>query len=416
MRPKTPQSVLAVLLSAALLAPSGGLAARQDGALQHNGEAPARIAGSPNYGVSVAARTALRELVPAGWKTYVHHSATLPATLSWSRGAPWTKVLEDMALGARLAVMVDWQTQTVLIRTPEVAAEELQTRQSIARAATTPLPRFEGQDANLSRNEQHRFDEWQAARHEQSQALAQLPVIRSNPTPMMVEAQSKAAEKKPAMRSTEDFTYSGPSAWNKPSSRQLAQGIANKFGLRLVWAAPAEQLRGPVTLLGASAKQDVHLLNRALGPFAAVELELIEQDKVLRAVPRGGVPGEWLSDAAADWPGTQVAAGADSTPGSAVALGPLGDAAVSGPAAPLLSMTIAEGASLEDALIVFARDQGFTLEWKVDGGFEAGRTLSYSGNTLVQVLAQALPPLGISADVYTRDKHIVIRPGEARDR
>ena len=437
-----------MLLCTALLLPAGVAVGRSTSALQQIGPAPAQVAALTHYGLAVPSRTGLRSLVPAGWKTFVHQSATLPPTLSWSPGQAWTAVLEAMGREHNLSVLVDWDAQTVLIRTPQVAAEESVTRKDIKQAAVTPLPKFNGKNKgknqksaapsttataasgaapasvvaqvpsgpaavaqNAQYNESHRLQEWQSAHAQQADSLARLPVVRTNPTPSMVASLDKAVQANPPkLASSLDFSYSGPSAWNKASARTLAQGIANKFQLRLVWAAPEEQLKGPVTLLAQSAEQDTALLQKAMGAFSAVELELLAGDKVLRAVPRGQAWG-----VAQAWP-MPPALEAAAAP-AAVAAAPAAPAAEPAPApVPQLQLDLGVGVSLEEALVAFAHKHGYTLEWKVEGGFEAGRALSYTGDTVVQVLAQALPPLGISADVYTRDKHIVIRPGEARDR
>lgn len=439
-----------MLLCTALLLPAGAAVGRSTSALQQIGPAPAQVAALTHYGLAVPSRTGLRSLVPAGWKTFVHQSATLPPTLSWSPGQAWTAVLENMGREHNLSVLVDWDAQTVLIRTPQVAAEESVTRKDIKQAAVTPLPKFNGKNKgknqkgaapagpasaasaaaqpsvmaqvppgpaaaalNAQHNESHRLQEWQSAHAQQADSLARLPVVRTNPTPSMVASLNKAVQANPPkLASSPDFSYSGPSAWNKASARTLAQGIANKFQLRLVWAAPEEQLKGPVTLLAQSAEQDTALLQKAMGAFSAVELELLAADKVLRAVPRGqawGIAQAWPMPPAVE---TAAAPAAVAAPQAAATA-----AAEPAPApVPQLQLDLGVGVSLEEALVAFAHKHGYTLEWKVEGGFEAGRALSYTGDTVVQVLAQALPPLGISADVYTRDKHIVIRPGEARDR
>lgn len=433
-----------MLLCTALLLPAGAAVGSSPSALQQIGPAPAQVAALTHYGLAVPTRTGLRSLVPSGWKTFIHQSVTLPPALSWSPGQAWTAVLENMGREHGLSVLVDWEAQTVLVRTPQIAADEAVTRKGIQQAAVTPLPKFQDKNKgktkakpgstqaaapaaapsapfaqaptgpaavalNAQHNESHRLQEWQSAHAQQAGQLDRLPVVRSNPTPSMVASLNKAVEANPPkLQSSPEFTYSAPSAWNKASARQLAQGIANKFQLRLVWAAPEEQLKGPVTLLAQTAEQDTLLLQKALGIYSAVELELLPQDKVLRAVPRGQRGQAWAEQQA--WPMAQAEAPA------AAATAPEAAPTPAPAPVPQLQLDLAVGVSLEEALVAFAHKYGYTLEWKVEGGFEAGRELSYTGDSLVQVLAQALPPLGISADVYTRDKHIVIRPGEARDR
>ncbi len=432
--------------------------------LEQKGPPDASISTMPTYGMEVPARTALKSVLPAGWQLFVHQSAKLPETLSWKMGDPWPKVLADLATQRGLAALIDWDARTVLIRTEEVAVQERATRQEIAQAAVTPLPKFKGaltdkqqakreavaqaasptaavqattraveltEAERMAHDERARQDELARQTASQAQVTKALPVIRSNPTPQMVTAQEAAAAKNPAKpASTTEFSYTQPVALNKPRARQVAQAIATKFNLRLVWAAPELQLQGPVTLLARTAAEDARLLQKALGVFSPVVLELSTSERVLRALPRelAGRPSseQVILAAAAGHDRNSTAEPALTAPPAAAvaqaAVDPQGprDAAASSTAAvtpaPKLSLTLAEKEPLEDALVRFARTQGYTLEWRVEGGYEANRAMSFEGETLAQVLAQMLPPLGVSADIYTRDKHIVVRPGEARDR
>lgn len=395
-----------------MLLHGGGAVGSVGAGLQQTGDVPAQVAALPNYGVAVPTKTGLKNIAPAGWKTYVHQSVTLPPTISWSRGQGWTAVLAELAKNHNLSVLVDWGSQTVLVRPPRVAAEDAATRKQIADTATTPLPKFvvEGPAPLVKFSTDGaapssapgpgattpgKYPQWMAVDAQTGAEVPRMPVVRANPTPAMVAAQAKAVqENPPTLKSSEDFSYHAANAWNKPSARKLAQGIAQKFEMRLVWSAPEEMLRGPVTLLAQSAEQDVGLLQKALGTQSAVELEVLTSERIIRAHPRGMRGQPWVDESSweSQAPATPVEYGATRTGA--------------------LKLELGIGTSLESALVSFAREQGFTLEWVVDGGFESSKALTYTGNSIAEVLAQALPPLGISADVYTHDKHIIIRPGE----
>lgn len=431
--------------------------------LEQKGAPDAPVATLSTYGMEVPTGSALRTVVPAGWKLFIHQSATLPETLSWKLGDAWPKVVSDMAQTKGLSVLIDWETKTVFVRTAEVAVQEAAVRAEIAQAATTPLPRVASEkkaqvssqpektataapaaspaaavtasasvQAQTDQDMARRQAELAAQRAKQSSQPDPVPVIRTNPTPSMVTAQEAAVQKNPPkMKSTAEFSYTQPVALNKPQARKVAQAVASKFGYRLVWAAEEVQLRGPVTLLARTAQEDVLLLQKAMGVFSPVVLEISDHERVVRALPRdlalrgGAAPARTAAMAAAT--GGPVSAAPvealtavvePAAPAHAAAALPKVEVkAKAEPAAkPKLTLTVHEKQPLEDALLKFLREQGFTLEWKVTGGFEANRAMNFEGETVPQLLSQVLPPLGISADIYTRDKHIVIRHAEARDK
>ncbi len=447
----------------------GSLASHATG-LEQKGRPDSQLSTMPTYGMEVPARTALKSVVPAGWQLFVHQSAKLPETMSWKLGDAWPKVLSDLAAAQELSVLIDWDEKRVLVRTHDVSVQEQATRAEITQAAVTPLPRFEearsdkqaeraarkqpvapqapvaaaasttaaprvnapaemSEASRMAQDESRRRQELEQQTASQVDVTRTLPVIRSNPTPAMVTAQEAAAAKHPPkLVSTPEFSYTQPVALNRPPARKVAQAIANKYNLRLVWAAPEVQLQGPVTLLAQSARDDVRLLSKALGVFSPVFFEVAENERVIRVLPRElanlrpSAPAVVAAPAAVSSPLPPVAVAVDISPtaaapavasSAALAPTPLPALAV---APAKLHLRVGEREPLEDALVRFVRAQGYTLEWKVTGGFEANRAMAFEGESLVQVLSQLLPPLGISADVYTRDKHIVVRPGESRDR
>lgn len=250
-----------------------------------------------------------------------------------------------------------------------------------------------------------------------------VPVFRVNPTPEMVK--SAAAVAAPArLASTKDFTYTAPVALNKAPAKTVAQAIASRYNLRLVWIAPDIRMQGPVTLLAQSAEQDLELLRKALGRFAPVNLE-ISPIGDLRVVSKDenyvNNHMAFAAKAAAALAQAEELKQAElrtqgKTPGKASAPGATGATGASSVnAAPALQLVVEAGETLENVLKNFLNTQGYTHEWLVSGGFEANRRLSFEGDNLTEVLSQALPPLGISADIYTTDKHIVIRPGDYRE-
>jgi hypothetical protein len=657
-----PVHALVLGLSLSILA-TGAFAA----SLESKGSPTPNVATMPTYGMDVPTRMGLKSVLPADWQLFVHRTVALPETMNWNKGEAWPAVLTKFASDNQMAVLIDWDNHVVMLRSPEQALEEGATRQEIAQAATTPLPKFveakprteptkapllaqstpdvvspavqalpkfnvmtapekapvvakvstlavqpspaatvsataggsapvadnpvtmdgktvmvaakvlpaptpasaeksvsapppanpvaqpdsklaalrqaqaaestklaaaqkaredeatklaatsqarEAESAKLAAAQQAReseaaklasvtqareaevvklagvqkaaqdeaaklaglkkASEEQAATLAAAQAAAKaavmpMPVIRVNPTPAMVVAQQNAAKTAPAANlvSTDEFTYSGPVALNRPTARKVAQAIADRFDMRLVYAAEEFTLPGPVTLLAESASQDAQLLERAVGRFGPVVLEVDAGQKVIRVVPRNASP-QMLAEirsrrpviaapvvrapavkapvviaaAAAVTPpvvaapvvapviapvvAPAAAAGVEPIPPSRIGAPMLARVqqataeapAMAKPAADTaLTLDIAAKQPLEDAVARLARTQGYTVEWKVSGGFDANRSMSFTGRSLRDILVQVLPKLGLSADINTREKHIVVRPADAaRDR
>lgn len=626
--------------------------------LEMKGSPEPNVATMPAYGMDVATRMGLKTVIPASWQLFVHRSVSLPETMNWNRGEAWPAVLTKFASDNQMAVLIDWDNHVVMLRSPEQALEEGATRQEIAQAAITPLPKFgdalpkaakapamaqaqpdtirpasaaasaelptfnvvtapekalaqgtpvkpaapaasatapvagagpvmatkvlpasitpvpadksaapvaiaqvapakpalvaspvttpakpavapvvaedaaklaavrqarAAEDAKLAALQKARSEEdaklataqkaresvsatlaatqkerdslaakladaqkaseveaaklastqkaseaeaaklaslkkateaetakLEAAQAATKVAVAAVPVIRVNPTPAMVASQQEAAKSATAVKlaSTDEFSYTAPVALNRPTARNVAQAIADRFNLRLVYAGEEFALRGPVTLLAESAQQDAHLLGRAIGAFGPVVLEVDNAQKILRVLPRNATPQQ-LAEIRARRPvvmarvpvgpaaATTALAPATSAPvlakvAPAVTVNAVPAVVVTAPApvaaqpavAPavktakpatdtVLTLELEARQPLEDSLSRFARAQDYTIEWKVSGGFEANRSMSFTGRTVREVLSQVLPKLGLSADIYTREKHIVVRPGDA---
>ncbi len=392
----------ALLLGTVLHLAAFGVQAAQ---LEQKGHPDSPVATMSTYGMEVATRNALRTIVPAGWQLYIHKDANLPEAMSWKLGESWPSVLAEFAASSKLAVLIDWPTRSVLIRSPEVAGEENTKRAEAANAAITPLPSFSEAVSAQRAPAPGRV-------HERA-PLADAGLVRTNPTPAMAaasEANLRDGRVQPP-RGSGDFGYTEATALNKAQARTIAQGIANRYGLRLMWAGPELKMNNPVTLLAQSADEDVLLLNKAMGAFSPVVLELEPGAKRLWAVPRGMAGRQLLTPEL-----MRAAHEASVTPLPPVTEGPQ-PVRVSGLSKGPIKLEMPARMTLEDALVRLAKAQGYTIEWKVPGGFQANRDMSYEAASMSALLAQVLPPLGISADVYTRDKHIVVRPADAaRDR
>jgi hypothetical protein len=398
------------------------------------------------YGVDVATRVGLRSVLPPGWTLLLHRDVTLPDTLSWRLGDPWTKALAEFCVRSNVAALLDWDKRQVLLRAESIALEEREHRAELKELATTPLPffvtpnkeHFALNTSSLSTIDapgltptdfahQDRQKELATVAANTGSTLAFVPLIRTNPTVTMVEKQSNAVLGQTSqLVGTPEFAYSTAISLNKPSARSVAQAIATRYQLKLVWDADEIRLLGPVTLLANSPADDVTLLQRALGIYSPLTLSLSMEDKVLRAssrVVRNGqghnprltliaeetqisplTPAELRGVRKAGLFDLMVQSHeATLLPSSSESVAPLA----------LFRFPISPEVSLEDALARFVRKNGYTLEWRVVGSFNARHSAVYEGASITSILAQLLPKLGLSADVFTSEKRIVVRTAAA---
>lgn len=425
--------------------------------LEQKGAPTSHISALNTYGMDVPTRVGLKAILPKGWQLFIHQSAQVPPSVSWKVGDTWLSVLAALSQATDLAVMVDWDTQTVLVRTQDVAIQELATRAEISQAAITPLPKF-GLKERDARSSLPPAEPSSIAASPQEVAASATPspsATQGIKVDLPVVSQDVPSNAMPAQRvevrtiqSNGDFTYSEALALNRPDVKRVAAAVANKYGYSLVWIAGGLKLQNPVTLLARSAQEDVALLQKAMGFYSPVKLEINEAAKQILAVDRSlasstnvtaqrlevknsqvlsspPVLADSKSTASAPQPAATSTAEdtvVEVTKESSTQLKARPSEAVSeiapvpGPspvAMPVTKMSLAvhKGESLEESIAKFAASMGYTLEWKIKGGFESNRDITFEGETLAQVLTQVLPPLGVSADIYTQNKHLIIRPG-----
>lgn len=474
--------------------------------LEQKGVAEPSVQSLSTYGLQVPTRSALKSLLPKGWRLFVHKSATLPETLSWKPGDSWTQLLTDAAIATGTAVLVDWEDRAVYIRSPQVALEEGARRAEIAQAAATPMPRLTERAPVLAAAvpaavapaapaaplapepvvlaaapaplSEVPVPLPAAATADYEQGLLRPPAIVAydRPAPVLsgvdaagvleasgpmqalavglakvpdpapeaapalmaalqamrendlLRAQPLSAPKAPPQEVAQaapptpvkasaapasasnvvlplepgSFRLTEPMAANKPMLRHVLQALADRHNLPFVWLAPNElRMPGPVTLLGVNAAQDLHLVKRALGPQAAVTLGF-------------GPAGLRAESTDQNWLTTHLQEKADRAQALAVAQGRMARVGVQPSGyqqAAVMQLTVEAGQPLEYAVAQFLSKHGYTMDWAVSGGFEASRTLSFEGATLAETLGQVLPALGVSADIYTADNHVIVRPG-----
>lgn len=253
-----------------------------------------------------------------------------------------------------------------------------------------------------------------AGAHAQQSSIELTSHLRSENAQMEVTAESSRLSAMQTWSSADyerrphyvtNFRYSSPISVNRPRLLDMAQGIADRYQMRLVFMAPEDyRIEGPLTLMGKTLEQDAELLGRALGQGSPVVVEVSGTDRVLRVVPRGMADRD-IQRMRNPLPNDPVLALEKSKEVLPEGIG----AGTAMPAA--LTLVIRAGEPLESAISRFVRTQGYTLQWNVKSGFDARSLLTVDGSSLVDVLSQVLSPLGMAADIDTTDKVVIVRPG-----
>lgn len=385
------------------------------------GKAPSSIEPIGTYGVAVKVKDALQSIVPKGWKINIEKGTPLPQSVSWTKNQTWVDVLtemtESLGTGTQLNAQIDWVNQSVYLRTQALADAEASQVKLLAEKAETPLPKFEGLKTEKERLE----DEIAALKAVQDTK----PVAAAEPlvtVPVEVAAPAVPMTKSLSSISSPDFKYTEGVAFNKASLRNLGQAIANTHNVRLLYLAGEDlHLKGPITLLGNSLQEDADLLKKALGWYSVVDVVATADTLMIKGDSDKVVTGsasliavkdpDIVSKANVSSSNTAVG-GASATAPVAATESPVVTVVSVKEIPAVLSLKIEEGRALESALARFAREQGYTFEWQVKGGYEAKRTRTYEGKDLVEVLS-FLPKLGLSVVIISQDKHIIVRPGDA---
>lgn len=448
------------------------------------------------YGLAVKTKTALKSIIPSGWKLTISSDVILPDTMSWKVGDTWTEQLTSLAEIADLYIYVNSTEKTIDIQPMSVYREQKARREILLKTASTPLPTFDklptqseqlqalndkvatleaqlkaAQTTTTTRTESTTTTQVVAtettvstpnAASEDSSTVAsttpteakQVDTITAAAQEVVsTPAQTTSAEE--PLPVAESFTYTAPVAYNRDSVQRIAKRIANKYGLIFAWLLPDDvALKGPVTLMGRTAEEDVILLNKAIGLYSPISTKVLsgtylvgapagsDVAQLTKSLPRpepvlisapeapAAVTTSVSYIAARDEAKTahtvgkdrkeavdQAAAAKDAVPvvttveTTATPTSVVEVVTKTVAVEQLMTLSVKKDFPLEDALAVFLRANGYTFEWKTElGGFTAKRDMEFKGKNLAEVLGAVLPKLGISADINNRDKHIVIRP------
>lgn len=373
----------------------------------------------PMFGIDVPIQQALKTVVPVGWTISVVPKFVLPSTLSWSRGQPWTSVLATLG-----PYTVDWAHDSVLI--------------GKGAGDGTPLI-LSPQSAQASKS--HPVQGGMVKPSAVGPSSTGAGPLKT-PVPAVIQAKAEAEttfrKTTPALMERPQpkpgQSYARPVSFAQPSAESVAQSIATKYGYTLVWGLPDFRLQGPVTLLDRGVSSDVSLLNHAIGFDGPAYLSVDASSRTIIAAPRNYLnesalrreqmqPAQAVESAlAAVSPAASRQAASTTKMLESMVKKPVSSAI--SPAKPTLhvpvnlvpkalpawKLTVKANEHLETALNRYLQQQGYHLDWEVDGGLRANSSLQFTAHSLQSLLYKVLSPLDLSANVYSQSKQVKVFP------
>ena len=353
------------------------------------------ISSMSSYGMAVPVITGLKTALPTGWQVFIHEKVELPKSVNWNLGDPWLKVFSNLADKENISVLVDWDKKSIFIRPLAVALEEKEIKDKLILAASTPIPKTNNSKAvsyNINTKDKSssvatpvvdfkaKVDgvdvELKISKTEVDTPVPTVPAVVSNPSEdQLKDKLNRNFEIKPEYKSSPAFEFKGPVAFNRASVRDVAQIVANKYNVPLNWTTSDQKFLGPVTILGASLEQDVLLINKALGVYNP--LQIVQKQGALWSSVNGKTKGTICCS-------VPVKLKASNT-------------FVSNP-----------GQDLRQTLDLYLASLGYSLDWKVDATFESQSKIQLKKDTLAEVLAEILPPLGLSAMIDNKSKTVIV--------
>lgn len=368
------------------------------------------------YGINVATRAGLKTLMPSDFKLYVHKDIQLPEFISWNIGKPWVEELSKIAFNNNLNVLIKWDQKAVFITTEKLIEENKETTIIAQQAATTPLPKFSAKTSSKIEQKQEGAVVPLTKAENQVQPVA-TPVVKSEAEKQIEKIKENKSNKdstvEPDVANTiqvstpnyDDFRYTAPIAFSKVSLRQVSQSLANTFNYRLVFNIPDVKMPGPVTLFGreGSVEQDVELLTNALGLYHYAQIQIVGNSLVVSLKQNRIVPVKDLIPVKMDLPYEDTQSSREVVKTTVEPVKQASNIAKN------VEIIIEKGTTLETALYNLVKSKGFTLNWKVAGGFEATKSLRYVNDTMEGLLSDVLPKVGLTYEV--KNNIVTVVPG-----
>lgn len=304
-------------------------------------------------GVSVPTKLGLKEMLPDGWRVYVHKAVTMPNTVSWAVGSNWVAALDVVANMHGVQVLVDWDKESVYFKpTPAV---------DIA-SHPTESPSLEARSAG------------------------------ETPSGKALDV----ADLKSAIEHLASAAGYSSVVWNTHLNPIIDH---------------------PITVYEKSVEEDLDLLLKGSGLPLNVMLYPANGTVIVadgngsvsvdptfapnRPMPRDVIAGHPANGSTLE-PVTYGVNGKASAP-----LDMLG---AQGTSPKIYKFVLPAGARLKPSLEHFMSELGWRVKWSVDTDFEAGADMEFTGNSLVNVLVSFLSDMSMTADLYHSDKIVVVKP------
>lgn len=405
--------------------------------LSQEGPPPPDIEKTTVYGINVQSRPGLRQITPKDFKLFVHSDTKLPSAVSWTISQPWPLVLDKIAQENSFSVLINWNKATVTIAPDEVIEDYKVATSRMLNAATTPAPRSAPSPATQTQPPLLAASTPTPTAPASTIAVAPADQPSTSQTSAAFTAPSSAQAPTtipvpvaytPPVIGDADFKYVAPIAFRQTSFRSTLSAMATTFGYGLDYPLPDFRMPGALTLLGKSIEQDVALVNISLGWNHPVTLSLNPTTRKIVATLKPGAttahipyplsttppmgyqspndpllnPSYATTSTTAAAPSTTRATPQTKTPTPTAS-------SIGAPQPTTLVLSIPAGSTLETALYALAKQSNKTLDWRVAGGFEATKTLSYQFTDWNDLSTRLLPSLGLAAT--TKNNTIIITPG-----
>lgn len=353
------------------------------------------------YGINVATRTGLKTLMPSDFKLYIHKDIQLPDFVSWNIGKSWVDELSKIAFANNLNILIKWEQKSVFITTEKLIEENKETTIIAHQAATTPLPKFSKSTSKQVVEAKESAPDTVSVKNN---AVVKIEKIKSDNQITHTQSLESIQVPESSVPTYDDFKYNAPMAFSKVSLRQVSQSIANTFNYKLVFNSPDIKMPGPVTLFGreGSVEQDVTLLNNALGLYHYMHVYVSGSNLIVSLKPNRVIASKDLIPVKMELPYEDKPMELEKTGGKPM-VAPGNDVTAK------VEILIEKGSTLESALYNFAKTKGYTLNWKVAGGFEATKSLKYVNTSFEGLLSDVLPKVGLTFEV--KNNVITVTPG-----
>lgn len=230
-----------------------------------------------NSGVEKNLTEALKVIVPPGWHTKKKPGVDRYLKLSWNKGMDWVRVLNDIAIEYRLAVLIDWDNKTVTLL------------EQFHDVITPPTyePTLASRSDNIGSGKVFTVSEEKLAELKKQQAKDKImPIVTAAPVRKDI-----ATAPSTAIAPTTVPAPSGP----KPISiqgplKEAAEQVVSRWGNRLEWnideAAGKYSMKYPVLIASKTLDEDLKTLAESVSDKLKLQFD-IYANKIVTVTLKG---------------------------------------------------------------------------------------------------------------------------------